>query len=78
MIRKLVGYRIKELRINNLNMTQEEFAKLLNYDRTYLSRIESGKQNITLDSLEHICNLLNISLKEFFMYMDEEHIEEEC
>lgn len=78
MIRKLVGYRIKELRINNLNMTQEAFAKLLNCDRTYLSRIESGKQNITLDSLEHICNLLNVSLKEFFMYMDEEHIEEEC
>lgn len=78
MIKKLVGYRIKELRINNLNMTQEEFAKLLDYDRTYLSRIESGKQNITLESLEHICNLLNVSLKDFFMYMDEEHIEEEC
>lgn len=77
MIKKLVGYRIKELRINNLNMTQEEFAKLLDYDRTYLSRIESGKQNITLESLEHICNLLNVSLKDFFMYMDEEHIEEE-
>ena len=78
MIKKLVGYRIKELRINNLNMTQEEFAKLLDYDRTYLSRIESGKQNITLESLEHICNLLNVSLKDFFMYMDEDHIEEEC
>lgn len=78
MIKRLVGYRIKELRINNLNMTQEEFAKLLNYDRTYLSRIESGKQNITLESLEHICNLLNVSLKDFFMYMDEDHIEEEC
>lgn len=78
MIKKLVGYRIKELRINNLNMTQEEFAKLLNCDRTYLSRIESGKQNITLESLEHICNLLNVSLKDFFMYMDEDHIEEEC
>ncbi len=77
MIKKLVGYRIKELRINNLNMTQEEFAKLLNYDRTYLSRIESGKQNITLESLEHICNLLSVSLKDFFMYMDEDHIEEE-
>lgn len=77
MIRQLVGYRIKELRINNTNLNQEEFAKLLHWDRTYLSRVESGKQNLTLDSLEHICNILNVSLKDFFMYMDEEHIEGE-
>lgn len=76
MIRKLVGYRIKELRINNANMTQEAFAKILKCSRTYLSKIESGKQNLTLDSLDRICKLLNVSLKEFFMYMDDIHIEE--
>ncbi len=77
MIRKLVGNRIKELRINNLNMTQNELAEKLKWDRTFLSRVESGKQNITIDSLERICKILNISLKEFFMYMDNEHITEE-
>lgn len=75
MIKELVGYRIKELRINNTNLNQEEFSKLLNWDRTYLSRVESGKQNLTLDSLERVCNVLNVSLKEFFMYMDDEHME---
>ena len=75
MIKKIVGYRIKELRINKLHMSQDDFAKKLNWDRTYLSRIESGKQNITLDNLETICNALEVSLKEFFMYMDPEHID---
>ena len=77
MIRMLVGNRIKELRINNLNMTQNELADKLKWDRTFLSRVESGKQNITIDSLEHVCNVLNISLKDFFQYMDNEHITED-
>ena len=42
-----IGYRIKELRMMKLGLTQEEFAEMLDFDRTYLSRIESGKQNIT-------------------------------
>ena len=77
VIRKMVGYRIKELRINKINMSQEDFAAKLGWDRTYLSRIESGKQNITLDSLEILCQMLDVSLKEFFMYMDEEHMDVE-
>lgn len=55
MIKKLIGYRIKELRINKMNLTQDEFSKLLNWDRTYLSRVESGKQNMTVESLEKVC-----------------------
>lgn len=77
MIKILVGNRIKELRINNLNMTQNELADKLKWDRTFLSRVESGKQNITIDSLEHVCKTLNISLKDFFQYMDNEHITED-
>lgn len=76
MIKKLVGYRIKELRINKANLSQDVFASELGWDRTYLSRVESGKQNLTLESLERVCNALGVNLKEFFMYMDEEHTEE--
>ena len=61
-----IGKRIRELRINKLNMTQEDFAKTLSVDRTYLSRVESGKQNITVKTLVFICNKLDVSLNEFF------------
>ena len=61
-----IGKRIKQLRMDKLNMTQEDFAKTLGVDRTYLSRIESGKQNITVNTLVFICNKLDVTLKEFF------------
>ncbi len=66
-----IGNRIKELRINKLKITQEEFAKILGVDRTYLSRVESGKQNLTLNTLIDICSKLDVSLSEFFGPLDQ-------
>jgi len=64
---KMIGDRIRFIRINKLNLSQDDFAKLLNLDRTYLSRIESGKQNLTVEMLIRICeNGFNVSLKDFF------------
>lgn len=61
-----IGNRIRFLRVNYIGLSQEEFAKFLGYDRAYLSRVESGKQNLTVESLIKICYGLNISLKDFF------------
>ena len=68
--RKKIGSRIKELRVEKLKVSQEDFARSLNVDRTYLSRVESGKQNITMNTLSEICDKLGISLKEFFSVFD--------
>ena len=65
-IRKSIGNRIKELRVGKLKVSQENFARSLGVDRTYLSRVESGKQNITVNTLSEICDKLGVSLKEFF------------
>lgn len=46
-------------------MSQEELALIIGCDRAYISRVESGKQNITIDNLNEICNALDISLKFF-------------
>lgn len=61
-----IGNRIRYLRVNYTNLSQDEFAKKLGYDRAYLSRVESGKQNLTVESLIKICDGLNVSLKDFF------------
>lgn len=68
MLLKEVGLRIQELRKERLNLTQSEFAKRLGYDRTFLSRVERGVQNITLETLDKICDGLGITIKEFFNY----------
>lgn len=66
MQKEMIGQRIKELRISKTNLSQEDFAKKIGLDRTYLSKVENGKQNLTIESISLICSGLNISLKEFF------------
>lgn len=66
MLKEMIGMRIKELRISKKNLSQNDFACLLGFDRTYLSRIENGKQNLTMDTIIKICNYLDVSLSEFF------------
>ena len=70
MIRLKIGDRVKELRISKQYMNQEEFSKKLGWDKAYLSRVESGKQNITIDNLVVICNGLGITLSDFFSTFD--------
>ena len=66
MLKEQIGKRVKILRITKTNMNQEDFSKMIGVDRTYLSRLETGKQNITIENLNVICNGLQITLKEFF------------
>ena len=63
---KDIGYRIKFIRINKMNYSQEDFAKLLNLDKTYICRVENGKQNLTVENLIRICDGLNVTLSDFF------------
>ena len=62
----MIGLRIKELRLTKANMSQNDFAKKIGIDRTYLSRIESGRHNITIDTIITICDALGVSLSAFF------------
>lgn len=60
-----IGDRVKELR-SKQNLSQKDLALICGFDRTYLSRVESGKQNITIEKLLVLYTKLNVSLKEFF------------
>lgn len=70
MLKNAIGKRIKELRIITKDYSQAELAKLIGCNRAYLSRVESGKQNITIESLNQICNALNITFCDFFKPFD--------
>lgn len=66
MIKEKLGLRIKEIRMNTLKLTQEELSTILGWDRSFLSRVESGKQNLTIENLNYLCNKMNITLRYFF------------
>lgn len=54
------------------DMSQEVLADKAGLDRTYISGVERGVRNITLDSLELIINALNINMKSFLIKISEE------
>ena len=66
MIKEKIGFRIKEIRMFQLKISQDELADKIGWDRSFLSRVESGKQNITIENLNAVCNGLDVSLKDFF------------
>lgn len=59
-----------------LRMSQDELSSKIGWDRTYLSRIESGKQNITIENLYTVCNALGVTLSEFFKPFNSFELEE--
>lgn len=58
---KRSGERIRQLRIIH-GYTQEGTATRLNIDRSYYSRIESGKRGCSVDMLVHLSELFDVSL----------------
>jgi transcriptional regulator with XRE-family HTH domain len=56
-------HKIKSLRTNS-NMTQEEFGAKLFVTRNAVSKWESGRGTPSIDNLQSICKLFNISLDE--------------
>ena len=60
-----VAVAIKYIR-KSRDMSQEILAEKSGLDRTYISGVERGLRNITLDSLEQIINALDVDVKEFF------------
>ena len=65
-IRKSFGNRIRELRLAT-GMTQEAFADHCGFARTYMSRLETGGANPSLDAIKTLSDALNVSLHDLFL-----------
>ena len=64
-IKQMIGARIKEIRIGK-RITQEQLAEKININPKYLSSIERGKENPTLDILIKIAKSLDVNLDDIF------------
>ena len=58
-----LGNRIKSVRVSK-GVSQQELAALCNFEKSNMSRIESGRSNITIFTLYKIASALNVSLKD--------------
>ena len=66
-IRERVGKRVKELR-NELGVSQEELADMVDLDRTYITSVECGKRNISIVNIEKLTKALNVTLADLFNF----------
>jgi len=64
-IKQKVGNRIRELR-KQIELSQESLAYKSEVDRTYMTDVENGRRNVSLEILEKIIKALEISFTEFF------------
>jgi len=58
-LRIIVGNKVKALR-KSQDLSQEAFADKCGFARSYMSRIERGKANLSLDAIEIIAIALNV------------------
>ncbi len=64
-LKEKIGERITELR-KAKNLSQQKFAYEADLERSFLSHIEKGRKNISVDTLQRILEGLEITIKDFF------------
>ena len=64
-LRKKFGQRVAALR-RATGVSQEDFAERCGYARTYMSRIERGKANPSLDAIETLAAGLKVRVGDLF------------
>lgn len=65
MINLEIGTRVKYFR-KKFGYSQEKLARKTAIERTTISKIESGKFNVTINTLQQLCDGIGITLKDFF------------
>ncbi|WP_298676661.1 helix-turn-helix domain-containing protein [uncultured Megasphaera sp.] len=64
-IQEAFGQAIRKLRMEQ-GISQEKFAHLCNLHRTYISDIERGVRNISLENIDKMAIALNIKISDIF------------
>lgn len=64
-IRRRFGARVRELRIA-IGISQEAFADKCGFARSYMSRIERGGANPSIDAVEVLAVALGVQIKDLF------------
>lgn len=63
------GQAVRKVRLEQ-GISQEELADRCGLHRTYISDVELGKRNISLENIERIAISLNRTLSDFFKQVE--------
>jgi transcriptional regulator with XRE-family HTH domain len=56
---------LRQLRLMR-GLSQEELAARAELSQTFLSQIETGRRNVSLDSVDRLAQMLQVDVMEFF------------
>ena len=65
-LRNKIGYGLYRERAEVNGLTQFELASQSGLHTNYIGQVERGEKDITVQALSKICNVLGISLSDFF------------
>ncbi|CAN7553042.1 helix-turn-helix transcriptional regulator [Pararhizobium sp. LjRoot235] len=65
-VKKRFGKAVKEKR-NAIGISQEELAMRIGADQAYISRIEAGQMNVTIETAEQIANVMQVDVGDLFI-----------
>ena len=65
-LKRQLGLRVKELRLSK-GMKQEDLERW-GFSYRYYGKIERGLVNLTLETLERLCKIFEVSLPELFLF----------
>jgi len=68
-LKQMIGSRIKEIR-SKRGITQDQLSERMEINPKYLSSIERGKENPTLNTLLKLSESLEVSLDEVFSLVE--------
>lgn len=66
-IKLAYGEKVKAIR-KSQNVSQEKLAELAELDRTYISDIENGKRNVSIETVFKIAKALDKPMVSFFEF----------
>ncbi|WP_102412684.1 helix-turn-helix domain-containing protein [Beduinella massiliensis] len=63
------GQTVRKLRLSK-DISQENFADMCDLHRTYISDVELGKRNVSLENIRKIATALNMHVSELFQEVE--------
>lgn len=63
------GQVVRKIRLEK-GISQEMLADLSGLHRTYMSDVELGKRNVSLENIDRIANALEVSISEIFKQIE--------
>ena len=67
---RALGHAIRQVR-EDRNLSQERLAELAHLHRTYVSSVEQGRRNLSIENIARIANALGVSMTELIQLCED-------